>query len=165
LPVRHTIGDLQNLQVGTVVLLLSQPGRGGSVVPSDTPNRRRMMMKAKASTAKVAGFFTVEGVRTLYAADGVTVKDQRAVLKLNRGILSKRFLVPMDLFTVDQINKELIGEGEFFPPDTELTLVNVEAVHGSWRTYEANVSSIIRPLDPTTLKKLVNSQTIVKEPK
>ncbi|WP_395398700.1 hypothetical protein ACHMW6_00120 (plasmid) [Pseudoduganella sp. UC29_106] len=123
-------------------------------------------MSKRTAVAKIKGNISVDGIRTIFEADGTTVKDQRAVLRMGQGIFSKRFLVPMTLLKLEEVTAAMSAkEGEFFLPDTELKLKDVTAVHGTWRTYEANLVSMITPLPRDTLKQLVNSQTIVKTPK
>lgn len=124
-----------------------------------------MKRTAKSSvTATIKGDISVEGIRTIYDADGSTVKDQRAVLKMNKGIFSKRFLVPLTMFNVDDLTKAMHDVNNFFPLDTELKFENVTKVGGSWRTYEGTLTSIIRPVSTETLAKLIASRTIVKDP-
>lgn len=123
-----------------------------------------MKKSAKPVSATIKGNITVEGVRTIYDADGHTVVEQRAVLKLNKGILSKRFLVPLTMFNVDDLTKAMTEDASFFPEDTELKFSNVTKVGGSFRTYEGTLASIIRPVSADTLVKLVASRTIVKDP-
>lgn len=121
-------------------------------------------MKKNVSATSVKGRITVEGIRTVFEADGVTVKDRKAMLKVNKSIFSKRFLVPLGLFTLDQLTEAMTGDVEFFPLDTELQLEDVTKVEGSFRTYEARVTSVFRPMSEKALASLVNSQTITKKP-
>ena len=121
------------------------------------------MLKVTTSTATIKGLITVEGIRTIFENDGSTVKDQRAVLKMNKGIFSKRFLVPLTMFDVDVLTKAMTEGGDFFPADTELKFTNVTSVQGLWRTYEGTITSIIRPVTKDTLGKLLASRTLVKD--
>jgi hypothetical protein len=122
------------------------------------------MKRFTKPTATAKGNISVDGVRTIYENDGKTVKDQCAVLKVGEGIFSKRFLVPLTMFTVDDLTKAMVEGSEFFPADTELKFKDVTPVSGSWRTYEGTLTSIIRPISTDTLVKLIQSQTIVKNP-
>lgn len=121
-------------------------------------------MKKNVSATSVKGRITVEGIRTVYEADGVTVKDRKAMLKLNKSIFSKRFLVPLGLFTLDQLTQAMTGELEFFPEDTEMVFEDITPVEGKFRTYEGRVISVFRPMSEKALAGLVNSQTITKKP-
>ena len=126
------------------------------------------MAQNNASTATAKGVITVEGIRTVYATDGRTVTEQSVVLKETRGVkgvLSRRFLIPMSMFSVDQITEAMVKDGgKFFPENTEVTFTNVTPVNGSWRTYEAKLACVVRPLSDKVLTSLVNSQTLVKQP-
>jgi len=124
------------------------------------------MSKHAVVTAKIKGNISVDGIRTIFETDGATVKDQRAVLRMGKGIFSKRFLVPLTLLKLEEVTKAMSASGgEFFLPDTELNLTDVTNVQGTWRTYEATLVSMITPLPKDTLSQLVNSRTIVKNPK
>ena len=123
------------------------------------------MQNQKASTVTVKGHITVEGIRTTFAADGITVTEQRAVIKYNKGILSKRFMVPIALFSLDQITEAMFEHtNKFFPLNTEITFSRIKPVPGKFRVYEASLESIVRPLHDNVLSSLVSSQTIVKLP-
>lgn len=121
------------------------------------------MKKSTATTTTLKGLITVEGIRTLYDNDGTTVKDQRAVLRMNKGIFSKRFLVPLTMFNLDDITKAMVDSKNFFPADTTLKFDDVKKVEGQWRTYEGTINTIIRPVSTEALAKLIASQTIVKK--
>lgn len=103
-------------------------------------------LNKKAPTVTVKGNITVVGIITTFMTDGKTVKDQRAVLKHNSGIFSKRFLVPISLFSIDQINEAMIEPKRFFPLKTEITFSRVVPVPGKFRVYEASLESIVQPL-------------------
>lgn len=119
---------------------------------------------ATKSDVSIKGNITVEGVQTTYAADGKTVQEQRAVLKVNKGIFSKKFLVPLTMFDVDALTKAMVEEDkDFFPADTELKFTNVKRVQGRLRTYEGTLTSVLRPVSANTLAKLVASGTIAKD--
>ena len=122
-------------------------------------------MSKNASVKSVKGRITVEGIHTVFEADGVTVKDRKAMLKVNKSIFSERFLVPLGLFTLEQLTDAMTSaDAEFFPVDTEMEFNNVTKVEGKFRTYEARVTSVFRPMSEKALADLVSSQTIVKKP-
>jgi hypothetical protein len=123
-----------------------------------------MKKPAAAVTTTLKGLITVEGIRTIYEKDGTTVKDQRAVLKMNKGMFSKRFLVPLTMFDLDDITKAMVDSKDFFPVDTKISFNDVKKVEGQWMMYEGTISSVIRPVSPDTLDKLLASRTIVKKP-
>lgn len=123
------------------------------------------MRNSKAAKVSVKGHITVEGIRTTFSADGTTVTEQRAVIKYNKGILSKRFMVPIALFSLDQITEAMFEQtNKFFPLNTEITFSHVRPVSGKFRVYEASLESIVRPLPDSVISSLVSSQTLVKLP-
>lgn len=122
-----------------------------------------MSKDTTTSQLTIKGTITVEGIRTTYEPDGRTVADQKAVLKLNKGILSKRFLVPLTLFDVDELTKAMAADSGFFPADTEMKFTDVKPVEGRFRMYEATVASVIKPISKQTLEKLVASGVIAKD--
>lgn len=120
---------------------------------------------ANKSDVSIKGHITVEGVQTTYGADGTTVLDQRAVLKMNKGIFSKKFLVPLTLFSADELTQAMVKEGkDFFPENTELKFADVKRVPGRYRTYEGTLTSVLRPVSANTLAMLVASGAIAKDP-
>lgn len=122
-------------------------------------------MKKAAPANTIKGRVTIDGIRTTFENDGKTVKDQQVILKLNRGILSKRFWLPMSLLDVDKVTQALASKDEEgFPHYMELTFINVTKVPGQRRTYQANLASVVTPLSDQALDALVDSKTIVKEP-
>lgn len=120
---------------------------------------------ATKSDVSIKGIITVEGVQTTFGPDGTTVQEQRAVLKMNKGIFSKKFLVPLTMFNVDELTAAMVADGkDFFPADTELKFTNVKRVQGRFRTYEGTLTSVLRPVSANTLAKLVASGTLAKDP-
>ena len=120
---------------------------------------------AKASKTTITGLVSVEGVRTTFEADGTTVASQAVILKLEKGLLSKRFWLPTGILNVDQINKAISKSNkEKDPVMLEMTLTDVQKIEGRFRTYAANVHSVSVPLTDDSLKALVSSQAVLNKP-
>ncbi|RZI40367.1 hypothetical protein EGT07_23785 [Herbaspirillum sp. HC18] len=122
-------------------------------------------MEHNAQQTTIKGRLSLEGIHTVFGPDGKTVKDQKAIVKLEKGILSKRFWLPLSLFSVDEIVKTFQGKGDRLNTlEAEITVANLTKVPGRRRTYEGNLHSMTVPLSAKVVESLVSSQAIVKKP-
>lgn len=117
----------------------------------------------KASETTVKGLVKLEGVRTLYGADGKTVIDQKAVLQVGSGLFAKRFWLPLSVLSVNEVNQAFTGAQEQVL--LEMTLRDVTQIDGRLRTFAANLSSMSVPLSDEALKALVSSKAIQSKPR
>lgn len=121
-----------------------------------------MKKSTSASVTTITGRVSLEGVRTVFQADGVTVAEQKAILKLEKGIFSKRFWLPLGVLQVAQLNNVLAkGSRDNLPVTLEMSLQDVTKVDGRFRTYHANLQSVSVPLTDESLIALKASQTLV----
>lgn len=119
-----------------------------------------------ASKTTITGRVTLEGVRTTFNADGVSVADQKVILKLEKGLLSKRFWLPIGVLKVDAVNKALAKSSQDDDPVIlEMTLQDVTKIDNRFRTFAANLLSVSVPLTDDALKSLVSSKSLTSDPK
>ncbi len=163
----YTTFSLTMLWVEIVVLLLSLPDAVSSLSLLDLLIHWRIKMSIftgkKASETTVKGLVKLEGVRTLYGADGKTVIDQKAVLQVGSGLFAKRFWLPLSVLSVNEVNQAFTGAQEQVL--LEMTLRDVTQIDGRLRTFAANLSSMSVPLSDEALKALVSSKAIQSKPR
>lgn len=119
-----------------------------------------------ASKTTITGRVTLEGVRTTFNAGGVSVADQKVILKLEKGLLSKRFWLPIEVLKVDAVNKALARSSQDDDPVIlEMTLQDVTKIDNRFRTFAANLLSVSVPLTDDALRSLVSSNSLTSDPK